>query len=185
MRYMIVLVDYKMILVVNLRTEKVCEMLHYDFKPLLGVFFLNNQNAGHQNEDIVFSMVFQDKLVYFKIAQANNAQDKVFEYKTLKFGTIGLTNFYFNLRYSILILERKDKNFDFFNLSHDKYYTKGHPFNFPYKNTRNPLESRSSISKFLGMFRPSIKKMKDDYSLDEEQSKETLYKRNQFFLETM
>lgn len=177
---MVVLVDYKMILVVNLRTEKVCEMLHYDFKPLLGIFFLNNQNAGHQIEDIIFSMVFQDKLVYFKIS----SQDKVLEYKTLKFGTIGLTNFYFNLRYSILILERKDRNFDFFNLTHDKYYTKGHPFNFPYKIARNPLESRSSISKFFGIFRPSIKKMNDDYSLDE-QSKETLYKRNQFFLETM
>ena len=38
---MIALVDNKMILVINLTTEKVCKMLHYDFKPLLGLFFLN------------------------------------------------------------------------------------------------------------------------------------------------
>ena len=184
---MVVLVDYKMILVVNLRTEKVCEMLHYDFKPLLGVFFLNIQNGSHLNDDLVFAMVFNDKLVYFRIAQmaSNNAQDKVFEFKTLKFGPNGVAHFYFNLRYSILIRERKDRTFEFFNLSHEKYYAKPHPFNFPFKKTIIEAERRSSISKFFGMFRPSIQKSSEHIYLDEEQHKETLYKRNQFFLETM
>ena len=73
---MIALVDNKMILVINLTTEKVCEMLHYDFKPLLGLFFLNGLDKEANPDEYVFSMVFKDKLVFFRILA-----DKVFSTK--------------------------------------------------------------------------------------------------------
>lgn len=180
-----VLIEDKM-LIVNLRTEKVCEILHYHFTTLLGMFYPNQHTGGaYSHDDIVFTLVLVDKLVYFKICQNTNSE-KVSEMKVLKFGSNSLlTNFYFNLRYSVLILEKKDKNFEFFNLSNEKFYSKAHNFVLPSKKKEN-AEGRNSISRFFGMFKSSaIKKNQENPLLDGYQQKEQLYKKTQFFLETI
>jgi hypothetical protein len=181
---MTVLVDYKLVLVVNLRTEKVCEMLHYDFRSLLGMFFVNLLDSHSTNDDLIFSLVFRDKLVYFRISLTGGQgqQERVFEFRTLKFENEVL-NFNYNDKYSVLCIEKKDRNFNFFNLSTEKYLTKVHNFVYPYKNNKN-FETRSSISNFFGLFKRSSKK-EIESPLLENKSKESIYKKNQFFLEIL
>ena len=180
---MTVLVDFKVVLVVNLRSEKVCEMLHYDFRTLIDIFFVNLLDSNSTNDDIIFCMVFCDKLVYFRInlTGSQGQMEKVYEFKTIKFGD-GINSFNYNFKFSVLCLEKKDRNFEFYNLGKEKHLTKCHNFIFPYKNKIN--DSRSSLSNFFGFFKKNSKKEMETPLL-ENQSKENIYKKNQFFLEIL
>lgn len=177
---MVINIDNKKILFVNLRTEKVIEVLKSDFQSMIGIFFLNSTN-----EEIIFVMIFIDKIIFFKIIQnSTNNTENIIEFKSTKFGSHGIKNYLFNSKLSILALERKDKNFDFMNLSNEKYFTKLHPFTFPYKQVASS-EHRMSITKLFGLFKGQNLKNSENEKGNEELSKQALYKKNQFFLETI
>ena len=90
---MAVVIEKKMTLIINLRTEKVCDILHCDFSALIGLFFLQNSSlvgSSMSNEDLKFCFVFNNKLAYFKIYK-----DIVTEIKTVKISG-SATKFIFN-----------------------------------------------------------------------------------------
>lgn len=192
MRYLLVVIDFKMTLIINLRSEKVCDILHYDFTTILGMFFINSPGFINVNDDLKFCLVFNNKIVFFKISSQPNltssivsnlstgnvSNETISEIKTIKMNTI--INFYYNPRFLILCIEKSERNFDFFNLSSEKHYTKPHSFTILLKNTS--IKRDSSISSFFGLF---SRKSKQEFAINDIMDKEALYKKNQFFIETL
>jgi hypothetical protein len=190
LRYMAVVIDKKMTLIINLRTEKVCEILHYDFSSLVGLFFLQNMNVSSNisgNEDLKFCFVFNNKLAFFKISK-----DAVTEIKSTKLSNIAIRYIY-NSKFAVLGLEKSDRTFDFFNLSSERTWTKAHPFQIPLrsiKKERNSTgeKSQSNFKKLFSLFGRSSEEKKaqgDEVLGDKFQQKEQLYKKTQFYMESL
>lgn len=190
LRYMAVVIDKKMTLIINLRTEKVCEILHYDFSSLIGLFFLQNLNVSSNtlgNDDLKFCFVFNNKLAFFKISK-----DTVTEIKSTKLTGIA-TRYIYNPKFAVLGLEKSDRLFDFFNLSSEKSWTKAHSFQIPSrpnKKERNSTveKSQSNFRKLFSLFGRSTEEKKaqrDEVFLDKFQQKEHLYKKTQFYIESL
>jgi hypothetical protein len=187
---MAVVIDKKMTLIINLRTEKVCEILHYDFSSLIGLFFLQNMSVSSNNianEDLKFCFVFNNKLAFFKISK-----ETVTEIKSTKLSGIA-TRFIYNPKFSVLGLEKSDRTFDFYNLSTEKIWTKAHPFQFSLRSIKKERNStgEKSLSNFKKLFSlfgrnsDGKKAPEDEILLDKFQQKEKLYKKTQFYLESM
>jgi hypothetical protein len=180
LKYMLVLLDFKMALIVNLKNEKVSDILHYDFSTILGMFFITQTGSFGNDVDVRFAILFVNKIVYFKITPSNNGTDAVTEVKTVKLGFSAI-GYYYNTRYMILGLEKpQDRNFEFYNLSTEKFYTKGHGFHYPV----NKNKREGSIGKFFSIFVRSSGNDKGG-SLFMDVKNKNLYKKTQFFLETM
>jgi len=158
LKHLLIQFDNKMILIINVRTEKVSDILHFDFTNLLGMAFVKNSgnfsfsernSIGHNNNNAVnesnFFLIFPNKMNFFKISGVPN--ENVRELKMTKFNTM-VTNALFNLRFEVLLLEKGDKNFEFYNLSNEKFYTKPHFFNLGNKKNKE----NSGLSKFFGFF---------------------------------
>jgi hypothetical protein len=175
LRYMLILLDYKMTLIINLRTETVADILHYDFSSVLGMFFISNTSSFHANDDLKFALVFINKLVFFKITFVPN--ESINEIKTVKLSSI--LNFYYNCRFMILALEKSEKVFDFYNLSSDKFYSKTHSFSYLSK-----LKRETSIGRLFTVFSRSSSRLEGFVDM-QNSSKFNLYKKTQFFLETL
>jgi hypothetical protein len=175
LRYMLILLEYKMTLIINLKNETVSDILHYDFSTVLGMFFIANSSSFHANDDLKFALVFLNKLVFFKIGLVPN--EAINETKTVKYSSI--VNFYYNQRFMVLALEKSDRVFELYNLSSDKYYSKGHSFNHFSK-----LKKESSIGRLFTVFSRKTTRMENFVDM-QNSSKFSLYKKTQFFLETM
>jgi hypothetical protein len=175
LRYMIILLDYRMTLIINLGTETVSDILHYDFSSVLGMFFITNTSSFHACDDLRFAIIFVDKLVFFKITFVPN--ESINEMKTVKLSSI--LNFYYNCRFMVLVLEKNEKVFDFYNLSSKKFYTKTHTFNYSSKFRRE-----TSIGRLFTVFSRSSSRLEGFVDM-QNSSKFNLYKKTQFFLETL
>jgi hypothetical protein len=189
LRYMIVLIDFKMILVINLKTEKVSDILHYDFSSILGMFFITPSSTFLQHDELKFCLVFVNKIVYFKITFTPN--ESINEIKTIKMG-FSCVNFYYNTRYLILALQKQDGNsFEFYNLCSDKYLNKNHSFNVLLKGYKkqhslnNGTQTLGNFSRLFSIFGGDKNLNKSDGSLFGDVKKLNLYKKTQFFLETL
>lgn len=170
---MLVLIENKMILVINLKTEKVCDILHYDFTSLMGFFFINSCNNPKSDEEVKFCLILQGKVVYFKVTQAaGNQTENLSEIKNIKINSI--INWHYNLLYMILCLEKNDKTFDLINLSSEKFYGKNYFFKLPKKESNGFFSFFKRSNSNQGEIRSNARSNKED-----------LYKRTQFFLETM
>jgi hypothetical protein len=84
-----------------------------------------------------------------------------------------------------LALEKNEKNFEFYNVSSEKFFGKGHLFTFLNKTEHNTITKReSSISKFFGIFSNKKFPKQDNITLDG-MEKESIYKKTQYFLESL
>jgi hypothetical protein len=185
LRYMLVLIDFKMTLIINLKTEKVSDILHYDFSTILGMFFINTNSALHTNDELRFCLVFVNKIVYFKITFTPN--EAINEIKNIKLN-FSCVNFLYNSRYLILALQKQDTySFELYNLSSEKFFNKNHAFTFNKANLRGHSVggNSSTVGKLFGLFGNSSKSLKYDHSLFMDVKKHNLYKKTQFFLETL
>lgn len=138
LRYMILNLENKMILIINLKSEKVIEIINYDdTSNLLGFFFINNQFCS--NDDIKFSLIYNNKIGYYKINIINN-NEKITEIKSVKVSLI--KSFYYNPEYLVLCVEKKGKIFEFYNLFNEKKMIKPHEFILPLRNSSFSLINR-------------------------------------------
>ncbi len=130
---MIISVESKMILVINLRTEKVVEIINYDQNLILyGLFFiLDIYSSNPSLEEPRFCLVFNKKFCCLKIS--NGRDEKSIEYKQIKSNFI--KNFYYNPDFLILCLEKKEKTFDFYNMISEKKIVK-YEFQLPLRNSK-------------------------------------------------
>lgn len=121
-----------MILVINLKTDKVNDIIHYEQNSiLLGFFFINNQySPTYSVDDIKFSLVYNNKVSYYRLS-FSGLNEKITELKTIKFSLI--KNFYYNPEYLVLAVEKKGKIFEFYNLISEKKMVKPHEFVLPIK----------------------------------------------------
>jgi hypothetical protein len=185
LRYMLVLIDFKMTLIINLKTEKVSDILHYDFSTILGMFFITSGSHFNVSEELKFCLIFVNKLVYFKISYTPN--ELINELKTIKLG-FNCINFLYNSHYQILASQKQDIfSFEFYNLSSEKYITKTHSFNGLLKSRPYSVGGNTStFNKFFSLFGGGNKgNTKGDQSLFMDIKKHSLFKRTQFFLETL
>jgi hypothetical protein len=188
LRYLLVMIDFKMTLIINLKTEKVSDILHYDFSTILGMFFVTPMGGPllNFNEELKFCLVFVNKIVYFKIAFLPN--EAINELKTVKLG-FNCINFLYNSRYLILGLQKQDTHsFDFYNLSSEKFLAKSHGFTSITKGSRTQSVGGNpgTVSKLFSLFGGGNKSItKGDQSLFMEVKKHSLFKKTQFFLETL
>jgi hypothetical protein len=153
LKYLLIQFDNKMILIINLQNEKVCDILHFDFTNLIGMSFIRNSGGAvnqsiSSSSDSVFFLLFPNKINFFKVSKVPN--ENVREIKMVKHSSL-ITNALFNLRYEVLLLEKAEKNYELYNLSHEKFYNKAHLFSV---NTKKSKES-SGFSRFFGMFSAS------------------------------
>ena len=194
LRYLILNLENKMILIVNLKTEKVIEIINYDSTlNLLGFFFINNQySSTYSTDDVKFSLIYTNKICFYMI-NIVNLNEKITEIKSVKASII--KSFYYNPEYLVLAVEKKAKIFEFFNLISDKKMHKPHEFILPLKNSKSmyniePNDRKSTMQKFLGMFSKTTNK-KDGSAGSSGKlftpiiTKESLYKKTQFFLKMM
>jgi len=155
LKFLLIQFDNKMILIINLKNEKVCDILHFDFTNLIGMTFIRNSggaasisnyssNNPAANNESVFFLLFPNKINFFKISGVPN--ENVKELKMIKHNLI--TNALFNLRFEVLVLEKGEKNFEFINLSHEKFYQKPHAFSINSKKNKDS----TGFSRFFGMF---------------------------------
>jgi hypothetical protein len=176
LRYMLVILDNKMTLIINLRSEKVSDILHYDFSNILGMFFITNQSGSNQvQEELKFCLVLSTKIVYFKICCFPN--ESIQEVKTVKINQT--SNYLYNSRFMILAIEKSEKHFELFNLSNEKFYSKTHAFHLQNKTIPKP---NSSLTKFFGIFNKKNPKQESE-KID--LVKESIYKKTQYYLETI
>ena len=102
----------------------------------------SQHNARHKNKETYFSLVYQDKIYYYKISLADKKDtlDKVEFINQVNYPGY-IKKFIYNQKYMILTIQRLDKElvFDFYNLSSPKYYSKFFPFELP--NTSPKLNS--------------------------------------------
>ncbi len=195
LRYMILNLENKMILVINLKTEKVIEIINYDNTiNLLGFFFINNQYSNtYSTDDIKFSLIYTNKIGYYRI-NIINQNEKITEIKSVKVSLI--KSFYYNPEYLVLCVEKKGKVFEFFNLINEKKMIKPHEFILPLKNSilfikKESDERKSTMQRFLSIFsKENPNKSKKDQLENSNvftpiKTKETLYKKTQFFLNMM
>jgi len=161
LKHLLIQFDNKMILIINLKNEKVCDILHFDFTNLIGMSFIRNSGGLSSNDktnfhfglnnnnqtiiESVFFLLFPNKINFFKISGVPN--ENVKELKTIKHSSI-ITNALFNLRYEVLILEKGEKNYELYNLSNEKFYNKAHLLSV--NNKKN--KEGSSFSRLFGMF---------------------------------
>jgi hypothetical protein len=159
--HLLIQFDNKMILIINLKNERVCDILHFDFTNLIGMTFIKNSggllsndknsnslglnNNNQISNESIFFLIFPNKINIFKISGVPN--ENVREIKRIKHSTI-ITNALFNLRFDVLLLEKGDKNYEFYNFSNEKFYNKPHLFSI---NSKKNKEG-SSFSRLLGIF---------------------------------
>ncbi len=176
LRYMLVCMD-KIILIINLRTEKVFEILHLESNNLLGAFFISycHIHPSYYNEDIRFCLVFTNRIIFQKLTFILN--EKITEIKSIKIE--GIREYFYNPQFLVLLIRKGEYEFEFFNLINEKFYFKSHLFEIP-----NKVERKSSLSKFFGFFSKK-EEVKDEDVIPEDITKEYLYKRTHYFLETM
>ena len=152
---MLIQFDNKMILIINVKSEKVCDILHFDFTNLIGMTFIKNSSGNNTSNlnatlnnspafESSFFLLFPNKINFFKISGIPN--ENVKDLKMIKHTSI-ITNALFCLRYEILLLEKGEKNYEFYNLSNEKYFGKSHQFSINQKKTKE-----SGFSKFFGIF---------------------------------
>ena len=128
--------NQRIILVVALTTGIVIQYITGNLHQLLGMFFIFNSQSLNvkQRKETYFSLVYQDKIFYYKISNP----DQKYQFDRVDFvnevsypGYI--KKFCYNQKFMILIVQRLDKQliFDFYNLSNPKYYSKFFPFELP------------------------------------------------------
>ena len=134
LRYIIVNIDYKKLLIINLKSEKVIEIFDNDnILNLLGFFFINNKfSPTYTTDDIKFSLIYTNKVGYYKINITNN-NEKITEIKSLKVSLI--KSFYYDTDFLVLAIEKKGMIFEFYNLILEKNFIKPHEFILPLKNS--------------------------------------------------
>lgn len=102
---------------------------------LLEFFFINNQfSSSFSTDDIKFSLIYTNKIGYYKINIINQSCEKITEIKSVKVSQI--TSFYYNPEYLVLAIEKKAKIFEFYNLISDKKMIKPHEFILPLKSSK-------------------------------------------------
>ena len=156
LKHLLIQFDNKMILIIDLKNEKVCDILHFDFTNLIGMSFIRNSGGASANSitsaantnESVFFLLFPNKINFFKISGVPN--ENVREIKMVKHPSL-VTNALFNLRYEVLVLEKGEKSYEIFNLSHEKFYNKAHFFNVNNKKSKEG----SGFSRLFGMFSTS------------------------------
>lgn len=119
------------LLILNLRTEKVCDILHLESNNLLGFFFISyyHIHPSYYNEDVRFCLVFTDKIVFHKLNI--NLNDHLSEIKITKVDTI--REYFFNPQFLVLLIRKSDYEFEFYNILSEKFYYKPHGFELPNK----------------------------------------------------
>jgi len=137
--YMLILMnkgDERIILVISLLNGMVLQYISGNLHQLLGMFFIfNSQNLNiKQKKETYFSLIYQDKIYYYKInvATEENQLDKI-EFVTQVVYPGYIKKYCYNQKFMILLVQRLDKQliFDFYNLSNPKYYSKFFPFELP------------------------------------------------------
>ena len=128
--------DERIILVISLLNGMVLQYISGNLHQLLGMFFIfNSQNLNiKQKKETYFSLIYQDKIYYYKISIATeeNQLDKI-EFVTQVVYPGYIKKYCYNQKFMILLVQRLDKQliFDFYNLSNPKYYSKFFPFELP------------------------------------------------------
>jgi hypothetical protein len=129
-----------------LNNEKLTlQQLTFEGKILLH-FFINVNccpNPSH-NENIKFCVVTEHRLSFFKINPLE--KDKIIEISKIKLSVF--KNCAYNPIILVLVIEKPDFIYDFYNLASEKFYSKPFEFTLPLKVQRkNALQSFFSFGK--------------------------------------
>ena len=146
-KYMLIFLkkgERRIILIVSLKNGNVIQYITGNLHQLLGMFFIFNSQSLNikKDKDTYFSLVYQDKIYYYKItiADKKDTLDKVEFINQVSYPGY-IKKFIYNQKFMILSIQRLDKElvFDFYNLSSPKYYSKFFTFELP--NTSNKQNS--------------------------------------------
>ena len=159
-KYMLIFLkkgERRIILIISLKSGNVIQYISGNFHQLLGMFFIfNSQNLNlkkdkNKDKETYFSLVYQDKIYYYKISLADKKDtlDKVEFIKQVLYPGY-IKKFIYNQKYMILAIQRLDKElvFDFYNLSSPKYYETFFPFELP--NKANKINSNEENNSKIG-----------------------------------
>ena len=148
-KYMLIFLkkgEKRIILIVSLKSGLVIQYITGNLHQLLGMFFIFNSQSLNikKGKETYFSLVYQDKIYYYKItlAEKNETLDRVEFINQVSYPGY-IKKYIYNQKYMILTVQRLDKElvFDFYNLSSPKYYSKFYPFELP--NNTSKLNSSS------------------------------------------
>ena len=151
-KYMLIFLkkgERRIILIVSLKLGIVIQYITGNLHQLLGMFFIFNSQSLNikKDKETYFSLVYQDKIYYYKISLADKKDtlDKVEFINQVNYPGY-IKKFIYNQKYMILTVQRLDKElvFDFYNLSSPKYYTKFFPFELP--NTSPKLKDGEEVN---------------------------------------
>lgn len=190
-QYMLIFIEKnreKVILIINVQLETVIQILQGDLNKMMGMFFIfNTQTLSlNQNENTYFTLVYKDKIHFFRIAKNPNKNylESVDLIDIVNYGAnTQIYKYIYNPKYMILCVQKeKDESyFDFYNLSNVKFYSK--VFQFYLSNQKNDQQKQSVISNFLSYF--SFPKKDNNNDTEPIINNKENYKVNHFFLETL
>ena len=132
LRFLLIVVDGKSILVINLRVSKVIDIININCSNLKGLFFIGNNDTSKQ---AIFCLMFYQKLIFYKIEiqgkQGEEAVEIVHEPKHVNLNYT-ISDFSYCSYYSVLMLYKQNQKgqFEFFNLNYEKNFSKSYPYSF-------------------------------------------------------
>ena len=139
----------RIILIVSLKKGLVIQYITGNLHQLLGMFFIFNSQSLNikKGKETYFSLVYQDKIYYYKItiADKKDTLDKVEFINQVSYPGY-IKKYIYNQKYMILTIQRLDKEltFDFYNLSSPKYYSRFFPFELPNTSKINNGEATNN-----------------------------------------
>ena len=140
---------------------------------IINTFFINVNccpNSSH-NEIVRLCVVTENKLIFYKINHLE--KDKITEVTKVKVNNLQVCCF--NSTFLILVIEKPEYLYDFYNLANEKFYSKPFEFALPLKKSR-----KSSFNSFFSF---SKKENKPQEKTGKLRRKKIFYRQTQIFLE--
>lgn len=187
LRYLLVGLENKLIIIINLKTSKVTDMINYDLTIVKGVFFITRDS---QIDDFKFCLVCNNKIEIFKINTNNSIGESSSPIKLFKIQ--GIHSFSYDSNFMILMIKKYDiKNntsyfsftsnsntifykFEFYSLQDEKQYSKNSVYDY-YCTRKDSTDTSNSFSKFFNYFYNTNNNGNDNENKDES-SKDNLIK---------
>ena len=171
MRYVLLLTQTNSITILNL--DKLNSQVIQTDNKIINTFFINVNccpNTSH-NEIVRLCVITENKLIFYKINQIE--KDKITEVSKVKLNNLQVCCY--NSTFLILIIEKPEYLYDFYNLANEKFYSKPFEFALPLKKSR-----KSSFNSFFSF---SKKENKPQEKTGKLRRKTIFYRQTQIFLE--
>lgn len=147
LNYLLILIDGKSLLIVNLRISKVIEIIKFDTNYLKSMFFINNTNDSTSESETIFCLVFISKVIYYKITVIESGDEIVSNICLMNLNYV-VSDISYSYYSNILMLSKENQRgcFDFYNLNNEKNINK--TFSYFYYQSKKQIPAKSSESQF-------------------------------------